>query len=126
MTHVIAKSDWRGSHYSNDRVGASIERLMASIVKISVVRDGEPAIERVQLLGGKIETTRRDGVLEYEIPPRLRKVIKDSTVFARLQREVMFALSSKYALTLYEMIQKRGNLRWRSSRHTRRITLFRD
>jgi len=36
-------------------------------------------------------------------------------VFARLQREVMFALSSKYALTLYEMIQKRGNLRWKSS-----------
>lgn len=27
----------------------------------------------------------------------------------------MFALSSKYALTLYEMVQKRGNLRWRSS-----------
>ncbi len=69
----------------------------------------------VQLLGGNIETERRDGLLEYEIPARLRKVIKNSTVFARLQREVMFALSSKYALTLYEMIQKRGNLRWKSS-----------
>jgi plasmid replication initiation protein len=69
----------------------------------------------VQLLGGNIETTRRDGLLEYEIPQRLRRIIKDSTVFARLQREVMFALSSKYALTLYEMVQKRGNLRFRSS-----------
>jgi len=115
VTHVIAKSDLRGSHNSNDRVGASVERLMASIVKISVMRDGEPAIERVQLLGGNVETTRRDGLLEYEIPQRLRRIIKDSTVFARLQREVMFALSSKYALTLYEMVQKRGNLRWRSS-----------
>lgn len=115
VTHVIAKSDLRGSHNSNDRVGASIERLMASIVKVQVVRDGEPAIERVQLLGGNVETTRRDGLLEYEIPQRLRRIIKDSTVFARLQREVMFALSSKYALTLYEMVQKRGNLRWRSA-----------
>jgi hypothetical protein len=115
VTHVIAKSDLRGSHNSNDRVGASIERLMASIVKIQVMRDGEPAIERVQLLGGNVETARRDGLLEYEIPQRLRRIIKDSTVFARLQREVMFALSSKYALTLYEMVQKRGNLRWRSS-----------
>jgi len=115
VTHVIAKSDLRGSHNSNDRVGASIERLMASIVKIQIMRDGEPAIERVQLLGGNVETARRDGLLEYEIPQRLRRVIKDSTVFARLQREVMFALSSKYALTLYEMVQKRGNLRWRSS-----------
>ncbi len=115
VTHVIAKSDRRGSHNSNDRVGASVERLMASIVKVSVMRDGEPAIERVQLLGGNVETARRDGLLEYEIPQRLRRIIKDSTVFARLQREVMFALSSKYALTLYEMVQKRGNLRWRSS-----------
>lgn len=115
VTHVIAKADLRGSHNSNDRVGESIERLMGSIVKVKVQRDGEDAIERVQLLGGNIETTRRDGLLEYEIPTRLRRIIKDSTVFARLQREVMFALSSKYALTLYEMIQKRGNLRWKSS-----------
>lgn len=115
VTHVISKSDLRGSHNSNDRVGESVERLMSCIVKVKVLRDGEEAIERVQLLGGNIETTRRDGLLEYEIPQRLRRIIKDSTVFARLQREVMFALSSKYALTLYEMIQKRGNLKYRSS-----------
>ena len=115
VLHVIAKSQLRGSHNSNDRVGESIERLMSAIVRVEVVWDGQPAIERVQLLGGNIETTRADGLLEYEIPPRLRKIISNSTIFARLQREVMFALSSKYALTLYEMVQKRGNLRWRSS-----------
>lgn len=115
VTHVIAKSLLRGSHNANDRIGASIERLMSAIVKIEVVWDGEPAIERVQLLGGNVETLRSDGLLEYEIPARLRKIIGNSTIFARLQREVMFALTSKYALTLYEMVQKRGNLRWRSS-----------
>ncbi len=115
VTHVIAKSSLRGSHNSNDRIGESIERLMSAIVRISVARDGQPAIERVQLLGGNVETLRRDGLFEYEIPPRLRRIIKDSTVFARLQREVMFALTSKYALTLYEMVQKRGNLKWRDS-----------
>lgn len=115
VTHVIAKSALRGSHNSNDRIGESLERLMAAIVRVAVTRDGEPAIERVQLLGGNVETVRRDGLLEYEIPPGLRRIIKDSTIFARLQREVMFALTSKYALTLYEMVQKRGNLRWRDS-----------
>ena len=115
VTHVIAKSSLRGSHNSNDRVGESIERLMTAIVRVSVKRDGEPAVERVQLLGGNVETLRRDGLFEYEIPARLRKIIKNSVVFARLQREVMFALTSKYALTLYEMVQKRGNLRWRSA-----------
>jgi hypothetical protein len=115
VTHIISKSELRGSHNSNDRVGESIERLMSAIVRINVMHEGEEAIERAQLLGGNIETTRRDGLFEYEIPARSRKVIKDSTVFARLQCEVMFALSSKYTLTLYEMVQKRGNLRWRSS-----------
>lgn len=115
VSHVISKSLLRGSHNSNDRVGESVERLMSAIVKIQVEHEGVPAVERVQLLGGNIETLRRDGLFEYEIPARLRKIIRDSTVFARLQREVMFALSSKYALTLYEMVQKRGNLRWRSS-----------
>ncbi|WP_158967179.1 replication initiation protein [Chachezhania sediminis] len=115
VVHVIAKADLRGSHNSNDRIGDSIERLMAAIVKVEAVWDGKPAIERVQLLGGNLEMARSDGLFEYEIPPRLRKIISNSTVFARLQREVMFALSSKYALTLYEMVQKRGNLRWKSS-----------
>ncbi len=115
VSHVIQKSMLRGSHNSNDRVGESIERLMSAIVKVEVVWDGEPAVERVQLLGGNVETVRSDGLIEYEIPARLRKIISNSTVFARLQREIMFALSSKYALTLYEIVQKRGNLRWRSS-----------
>ena len=115
VMHVIAKSDLRGSHNSNDRIGDSIERLMSAIVKMDVMWDGKPAVERVQLLGGNVEMARGDGLFEYEFPARLRKVIGNSTVFARLQREVMFALSSKYALTLYEMVQKRGNLRWKSS-----------
>lgn len=115
VEHVIAKSDLRGSHNSNDRVGESVERLMSAIVRVKTLRDGEPHVERVQLLGGNVETLRRDGLLHYEIPARLRKIISDSTVFARLRREVMFALTSKYALTLYEMVQKRGNLKYRSS-----------
>lgn len=114
VVHTIPKALLRGSHNSNDRVGESVERLMASIVKVAVKWDGEPAIERVQLLGGNIEHTRPDGMLHYEIPARLRKIIRNSTIFARLQRDVMFALSSKYALTLYEMVQKRGNLKHRS------------
>ncbi|NUB45677.1 replication initiation protein [Fertoebacter nigrum] len=115
VTHLIAKASLRGSHNSNDRIGESLERLMSAIVKVAVSWDGESAIERVQLLGGNIEALRADGMIEYEIPARLRKIIGNSQVFARLQREVMFALSSKYALTLYEMVQKRGNLRWKAS-----------
>ena len=112
---VIPKRDLRGSHNVNDRVGESIERLMAAIVKVRVVRDGKAEIERVQLLGGNVEQERPDGMVRYEFPAKLRRIIKESTIFARLQKEVMFALSSKYALALYEMVQKRGNLTTRCS-----------
>lgn len=115
VIHSIPKSRLRGNHNSNDRLGESIERLMAAIVKVQVVRGKEIAIERVQLLGGNVEYQAADGMFHYEIPARLRRIIKDSTIFARLQKEVMFALSSKYALTLYEMVQKRGNLTFKSS-----------
>jgi len=115
VEHVISKSALRGSHNSNDRVGESVERLMSAIVRVKIERNGEPHVERVQLLGGNVETLKRDGLLHYEIPARLRKIISNSTVFARLKREIMFALTSKYALTLYEMVQKRGNLKYRSS-----------
>jgi len=110
VEHVIPKRELRGSHNVNDRVGDSIERLMTAIVKVRVIRDGTPAIERVQLLGGNLEQEAADGLLRYEFPAKLRRIIRESTIFARLRIEVMFALSSKYALALYEMVQKRGNL----------------
>jgi hypothetical protein len=115
IEHVIPKRNLRGSHNVNDRVGESIERLMAAIVKVRVVREGKAEIERVQLLGGNVEQERPDGMVRYEFPAKLRRIIKESTIFARLQKEVMFALSSKYALALYEMVQKRGNLTSRCS-----------
>lgn len=115
VTHSIAKSRLRGSHAGTERVGESIERLMRAIVKIRVRQGGETIIERVQLLGGNAEHQSTHGMLHYEIPPRLRRIISNSTIFARLQKEVMLAVSSKYALTLYEMVQKRGNLSYLSS-----------
>lgn len=110
VTHTIAKCELRGSHNVNDRVGESILRLMAATVQVYVERDGEPYIRRVQLLGGNDESMERDGFLHYTFPPELRSIIKESSIFARIRKDVMYALSSKYALALYEMIQKRGNL----------------
>ena len=110
VEHRITKKALRGSHNVNDRVGDTIERLMAAIVKIKVKHNDREEVERVQLLGGNTEQLHADGVVRYEFPAKLRRIIKNSTIFARLQKEVMFALSSKYSLALYEMVQKRGNL----------------
>lgn len=108
VEHVIAKSDLRSGHMSTDRIGASIERLMTGIVRVRLPDD---RLMRVQLLGANTEARKESGVFRYRFDPELRRIIQNSNVFARIRSEVAFALSSKYALALYEMIQKRGNLK---------------
>lgn len=111
--HEISKQELGHSkHKSYDRIGESIERLMGAMAKVRINQDGETAFLRVQLLGPNTEQTRKDGVISYTFSKQLREIIRDSQIFARLQREVMYQLTSKYSLVLYEMIQKRGNQRF--------------
>lgn len=105
--HVIRKANLRFNHNGTERLEASIERLMAAIVRVRL-ENGD--VLRVQLLGSNTEAESRDGMFRYRFDKDLRGIIRNSSVFARIRSEVTFALSSKYALALYEMIQKRGNL----------------
>lgn len=110
VTHSIAKRDLRGTRDANDRVGDSIERLMAAIARLEIDREGKLFIRRVQLLGATDEGKEEDSILYYRFPQELRAIIRRSQVFARLQKDVIFALSSKYSLALYEVCKKRVNL----------------
>ena len=56
-----------------------------------------------------------NGIVFYSFPAAVRGIIRESSQYARLQKQVMFAFSSKYALALYEMVQKRGNLKFKTS-----------
>jgi Initiator Replication protein, WH1/Initiator Rep protein, WH2 len=111
VEHVIEKKALRfGDHNVNDRTGESIEKLMAAVATIKVTRDGEPATQRVSLLASNVEHDRADGKFYYSFAPELRVIMKDSTMFARLHRDVMLSFTSKYALALYEMVMKRINM----------------
>ncbi|MBV9826043.1 MAG: replication initiation protein [Alphaproteobacteria bacterium] len=114
--HRIHKRDLRGTHNVNDRVGESIMRLMGAIAQVSIEReDGKSYTRRVQLLSSTDEAIDNDGLLYYSFTAGLRAIIKQSSQFARLQKDVMYSFSSKYALALYEMVQKRGNLKYKTS-----------
>jgi len=113
IEHSVRKRDLRPTKMNamNDRLDSSIGRLMGARVRVKIERDGQPYTLSVPLLETVAEPVRSDGNVYYRFPRELRKLISDSNIFARLQKDVMFALSSKYALALYEMLQKRGNLR---------------
>lgn len=119
--HRIHKRDLRGSHHTNERVGDSLLRLMGAVAQLRIERDAgegegvETFTRRVQLLAGTEESARSDGIVFYSFPAAVRGIIKQSSQYARLQKQVMFAFSSKYALALYEMVQKRGNMKFKTS-----------
>jgi hypothetical protein len=113
ITHVIAKKSLRGSHNVNDRIGDSIERLMAAIVRVEIDKDGKTYTRRFQLIAGTDEAQDPDGMLYYNFDAGMRALIRNSKIFAVIKKDVMFALTSKYALALYEMVQKRGNLKFK-------------
>jgi Initiator Rep protein, WH2/Initiator Replication protein, WH1 len=111
VTHVLPKRSLANhAHESTDRVGDSVERLMAAIVRTYVEIDGKPAIQRAQLLGSTTEARAPDGLLYYRFSEEMRAIIRDSNIFARLHKDLILHLSSKYSLALYELCKRRVNL----------------
>lgn len=114
----------RGAHDSNDRLEDSILALMKTIVTVKLA-DG--VTRRVALLGGNDmgDPDRARGTLTYSFDKRLAPLLRESSVFGKLELEVMRAFSTKYALALYEALARRVRL---SSVFSETFTLeeFRD
>ena len=115
--HVIAKKDLRGTHHTTERVRESLLRLMAVVCSAKVERNGKIFERHFHIIeDADDESDDGDiGLLYYRFPAKLRTIIKKSTQFARLKKEIVFALSSKYALALYELFSKRINLKHKTS-----------
>lgn len=106
----IELSELRDTHESNDRLAVSIEALMTTVVR---ARLPDGSTDRFQLLGPNnlADPKRRRGTFRYSIPAKLAEALKDSTIFAKLEIQVLKAFTSKYALSLYEAIARRYRLR---------------
>jgi hypothetical protein len=117
VEHAIPKAVLRGTHKGDERLSDTIQRLMAGQVEVRIIRDGKRYLQSIHLLGtvARPEDEDEDGNVYYRFPAEWREIIRQSSIFARLQTEVMFCFSSKYALALWEMIQKRGNLKHKNT-----------
>ncbi|QDA35760.1 replication initiation protein (plasmid) [Paracoccus liaowanqingii] len=96
------------SHAGNERLAQAIKSLMRTIVTIR----SPDRVELVPLLGRTTIADRKNdrGYLTYEFDPVLVELLRDSQIFAKLQLDVIHAVSSKYALALYEIVAKRARL----------------
>jgi Initiator Replication protein len=121
MTH--ADAEWEitfaeirrplSKHESNDRVRASLDKLMSIQVVVHYLSGrGEPRTMKTHLLEFT-DTDDRDGdsgTVLFGIPKKLRAALARSNRWGRVRCEVTYAMTSKYAITLYELVCLRINL----------------
>ena len=101
-------------HESNDRIRASLRRLRRTEVRVTYVspRTRLSRTKETQLL----EFTDTDdsdspsATVQFGIPKRLRIVLARANRWGRIRCEIAYAMSSKYAIALYDMICLRANL----------------
>jgi hypothetical protein len=100
-------------HESNDRVRGSLDKLMNIQVVVHYLSGrGEPRTMRTHLLEFT-DTDDRDGenaTIRFGIPNKLRAALARSNRWGRVRCEVTYAMSSKYAIALYELVCLRINL----------------
>lgn len=115
VLHPIRLHELRSSNPSNDRPRESMRRLMKVVISFEVVEDGIKREVLSQLLGPCKLDYNPQGLAYYTFPEPIRNAVESSTVFARLRRDLLCQFRSKYALSLYEMVQKRVNLAFKTS-----------
>ena len=109
----VSVSSGKGKPSRNQgRLDSAIGRLVGCRVKVRLKRDdGKSYTQSVSLLEEVHEPIQKNGTVYFKFPKSLRKLILNSSIFARIQNDVMLQLSSRYSLSLYEMISKRINLK---------------
>jgi hypothetical protein len=104
----------QSKHGSNDRIRESMRRIRRVEVKVTYVsaRTSEHRTLETHLLDFT-DTSDEDSAsatVQFGIPKRLRMILARSNRWGRIRCEVAYAMTSKYAIALYEMIALRANL----------------
>ena len=108
----------RSSHESNDRLFDSLQRLRKVEVMLTYFSrdEGRGSEQRIFMSGlfdffdiSAHELARR-ATLRFGLPKKLATLLESSSRWGRIKSEVVYALTSKYAIALYEMIELRRNL----------------
>lgn len=100
-------------HYGTDRIPESLRRLLGVQVRVSYVdpHTGQPRDLMTHLFNFfDVPSGSRAGPVRYGVPDKLRPILASSSRWGRIKAEIVCAMSSKYAMALYEMVQLRGNL----------------
>ena len=102
-------------HESNDRLHDSLRRLLRVVVTVPFfsAKDGEPRLVETHLFDFfDLSTNERAGnaTVRFGLPKKLQPVLARSSRWGRIKAETVCAMTSKYAIALYELIQLRAGM----------------
>jgi plasmid replication initiation protein len=101
------------SHNANERVRDSLHRLMTVVVDVAAGTEDRPKILKTHLFDFvELDVNEDDprATVCYGVPKKLRAVLAKSGRWGRIKAEIVCAMTSKYAIALYELVQLRANL----------------
>jgi hypothetical protein len=115
-------------HESNDRIRESLRRLRRTEVTVRYIsaRTGKPRKLETYLLSftDTDEENTSDATVQFSIPDPLRLILVRSNRWGRIRCEISYAMKSKYAIALYEMVALRINMQ--TCVETMQLDVFRD
>jgi Initiator Replication protein len=102
-------------HKSNERILDSLDRLMRVVVTVPLPdrKTGEPRILKTHLFDffdlSADEASDR-ATVRFGLPEQLQPILASSNRWGRIKAEIVCAMTSKYAIALFELVQLRANM----------------
>ena len=102
-------------HESNDRLRDSLDRLLRVVVTVPFfsAKDGEPRLIKTHLFDFfdlPADEHTANAKIRFGFPKQLQPVLARSSRWGRIKATTVCAMTSKYAITLYELVQLRGGM----------------
>lgn len=102
-------------HESNDRLRDSLHRLMRVVVTVPFLsaKDGEPRLIQTHLFDFfdlPADECATNATVRFGLPKRLQPVLARSSRWGRIKATIVCAMTSKYAIALYELVQLRAGM----------------
>jgi Initiator Replication protein len=102
-------------HKGSERIRDSLDRLMRVVVTVPLPdrKTDEPRILKTHLFDffdlSENEASER-ATVRFGLPKKLQPILVRSNRWGRIKAEVVCAMTSKYAIALYELVQLRANM----------------
>jgi Initiator Replication protein len=99
-------------HDSNDRLRQSLRRLLAVSVDVTYYdpQVGTDVVLQTHLFESFVTPRSGNAAVRYSMPSDLCLVLARSARWGRIKAEIICAMTSKYAISLYELLALRVNM----------------